>query len=156
MNETTSLETTLRTVITDTVREVVRQEIRSAFQELMPSPLPMDRLTTENGDRYLSLKSAAEILEVSERTIKSWVRKGDLPAYMTGRAWRLRESELHSFIRRQSMRRTESEDAVDRCVNTIYASSASECRVCGHLPKMHHPHRGCVVRNCSCRKWEPM
>ena len=51
--------------------------------------------------RLLTLPEAAELLQVSIRTLHRMIRKNDLPAFKVGGQWRLRESQLTHWIQRR-------------------------------------------------------
>jgi len=40
----------------------------------------------------------AEILKVTPKVVRAWLRDGKLPGLRLGRLWRIRESDLESFI----------------------------------------------------------
>lgn len=42
----------------------------------------------------LTIKQAAELLQVSEETIRRHVRQGHYPAFKVGRQWRIRKKEF--------------------------------------------------------------
>jgi excisionase family DNA binding protein len=48
--------------------------------------------------RLLTLPEAAQLLQVSIRTLHRMIRKNDLPAFKVGGQWRLRESQLTQWI----------------------------------------------------------
>jgi excisionase family DNA binding protein len=48
--------------------------------------------------RLLTLKEAAELLQLSTRTLLRMVKKNELPAFKVGSQWRFRESELTKWI----------------------------------------------------------
>jgi len=49
--------------------------------------------------RFLTLQEAAELLQVSKRTLhRVVVQRNGLPAFKVGRQWRIQESELIKFI----------------------------------------------------------
>lgn len=63
--------------------------------------------TTASTD-YLSVAEAATILKVTESTVRRWIRRGDLPAYRTGRRGvRVKredlEREINPFVEFQRM-----------------------------------------------------
>jgi excisionase family DNA binding protein len=64
-----------------------------------PGALPMEN-ELENL-RLLTLPEAAELLQVSRRTLHRMIRKNDLPAFKVGGQWRLRESQLTHWIQRR-------------------------------------------------------
>jgi excisionase family DNA binding protein len=49
--------------------------------------------------RLLTLREAAQMLQVSTRTLQRMIRKHDLPAFKVGGQWRVRESQLAQWIR---------------------------------------------------------
>jgi excisionase family DNA binding protein len=48
--------------------------------------------------RLLTLTEAAQVLQVSTKTLQRMIRSGDLPALKVGGQWRLRESQLMQWI----------------------------------------------------------
>jgi excisionase family DNA binding protein len=51
--------------------------------------------------RLLTLAEAAQLLQVSTRTLQRMIRSNDLPALKVGGQWRLRESQLTDWIERR-------------------------------------------------------
>jgi len=51
-------------------------------------------------DRHLSLSEVAELMEVTERTVRRWIKSGRLKAYKPGRDYRIPESAVKDFIER--------------------------------------------------------
>ncbi|HIO37994.1 MAG TPA: DNA-binding protein [Rhodospirillales bacterium] len=49
--------------------------------------------------RPLTIKQAAEHLQVSPKTLRRWIDTGNLIAHRLGRQWRISETDLQSFIR---------------------------------------------------------
>ncbi len=49
-------------------------------------------------ERFLSLEDVAERLQVSDRTVRRWVKEGKLAAYKPGREWRIRPGDLEDFL----------------------------------------------------------
>jgi len=47
----------------------------------------------------LTLDQAAEVLQVSTKTIRRWIDAGELVAHRIGRQLRISEADLQSFIR---------------------------------------------------------
>ena len=50
-------------------------------------------------DELLDIAAVAEYLGVSERTVYDRVRSGDLPAFKVGRLWRVRATELDTWLK---------------------------------------------------------
>lgn len=51
-------------------------------------------------ERLMTPDEAAALLSVSPRTIKDWLRRGDLRGLKAGNRWRIREKELERFLDR--------------------------------------------------------
>lgn len=47
----------------------------------------------------LNIKEAASILRVSEKTLRRWIDKRELPAARLGNQWRIRPRDLDLFIK---------------------------------------------------------
>lgn len=48
--------------------------------------------------RLLTLSEAANLLQVSTRTLQRMIRSGELPAFKVGGQWRLRETQLKQWV----------------------------------------------------------
>lgn len=48
--------------------------------------------------RLLTVAEAAELLQVSKRTLERLIQRRKLPAFKVGHQWRVRESELVKWI----------------------------------------------------------
>ena len=48
--------------------------------------------------RLLTLKQTADLLRVSQRTVRVMIQRNELLAFKVGRQWRIQESELIKFI----------------------------------------------------------
>jgi len=48
--------------------------------------------------RLLTLSEAANLLQVSTRTLQRMIRNGELPAFKVGVQWRLRETQLRQWV----------------------------------------------------------
>jgi excisionase family DNA binding protein len=51
--------------------------------------------------RLLTLSEAAELLQVSTRTLHRMIRTAGLPAFKVGGQWRVRETQLRQWIEHQ-------------------------------------------------------
>ena len=49
-------------------------------------------------ERLLTPREAADYMAVAPRTIKEWLRKGDLTGLKVKNMWRIRKSDLEQFI----------------------------------------------------------
>jgi excisionase family DNA binding protein len=48
--------------------------------------------------RLLTLSEAANLLQVSTRTLQRMIRNGELPAFKVGGQWRVRETQLRQWV----------------------------------------------------------
>jgi excisionase family DNA binding protein len=53
-------------------------------------------------EKLITPEEAASLLSVSPRTVKDWLRRGDLNGVKAGNLWRIRESDLERFLHVQS------------------------------------------------------
>jgi excisionase family DNA binding protein len=65
-----------------------------------PGPADRPRSGREAGaeERFLTLKEAAEILRLHPRTVREYIRRGELSGRLIGRRWRFRRKELDGFF----------------------------------------------------------
>jgi excisionase family DNA binding protein len=59
----------------------------------------------------LTLSEAANLLQVSTRTLQRMIRNGELPAFKVGGQWRVRETQLRQWVesRESSLDKPEKE-----------------------------------------------
>jgi excisionase family DNA binding protein len=50
-------------------------------------------------DRYQTVKELAERLEISEATVRQWIKSGDLRAIDIGKGWRIADTDLERFLK---------------------------------------------------------
>lgn len=51
-------------------------------------------------DKWISIEYASEYLDVSQDTIRNWIKKENgIPAYKIGRQWKFKLSELDEWIK---------------------------------------------------------
>jgi excisionase family DNA binding protein len=50
------------------------------------------------GERLLTLKEAAEVLRLSARTVREYVRRGEIEGRIIGGRWRFRRADLDAFF----------------------------------------------------------
>ena len=60
-------------------------------------------------ERLLAPKEAAKLMAVTSRTIKEWLRRGELTGVKVRNLWRIRESDLEQFIQRGIQKNSESQ-----------------------------------------------
>lgn len=49
-------------------------------------------------EKLLTPEAAAEVLGISPRTLRDWLRAGKIKGVKVGKAWRIREVDLQAFI----------------------------------------------------------
>lgn len=55
---------------------------------------------------YLNLSQAGEQLDVSYQTVKRWIDRGQLPAFVEGVTYRIHRDDLDAFVRERTTRKT--------------------------------------------------
>jgi excisionase family DNA binding protein len=50
------------------------------------------------GERLLTLREAAEVLRLSTRTVREYVRRGEIVGRIIGGRWRFRRADLDAFF----------------------------------------------------------
>ena len=50
------------------------------------------------GDCLLTLREAAEVLRLHQRTVREYRRRGELEGRLIGRQWRFRRKDLDAFV----------------------------------------------------------
>ena len=60
---------------------------------------------------YLTIQEAKDLLRVSERTVRRWISKGELPAFKMGRSVRIREEDIqnHGQVSPQARKNRETQ-----------------------------------------------
>jgi len=54
----------------------------------------------DDQNRFSTIREVAERLEVATRTVRRWIKSGDLVAHRFGCAVRIAESDLNAFLAR--------------------------------------------------------
>ena len=65
---------------------------------------------TQEELRLLTLAAAAEILQVSKRTLLRMIQKKEVPAFKVGGQWRIRESQFRKWVEHKENGISESEE----------------------------------------------
>ena len=50
------------------------------------------------GDRLLTLREAAEVLHLSPRTVREYLKRGEIEGRIIGGRWRFRRADLDAFF----------------------------------------------------------
>jgi excisionase family DNA binding protein len=59
---------------------------------------PLDPRAPESWPELLKVSEVAELIRVSEPTVRSMIRRGELEGSKTGRSWRVRASSLRKLL----------------------------------------------------------
>jgi excisionase family DNA binding protein len=54
-----------------------------------------------NLQRLLTIRDVADLLQISTKTVRRLIARGELPAHRLGRQWRIAPAELERFLRRK-------------------------------------------------------
>lgn len=54
--------------------------------------------STQEDLRLITLETAAEILQISKRTLVRMIQKKEVPAFKVGGQWRIRESQFKRWV----------------------------------------------------------
>jgi excisionase family DNA binding protein len=69
----------------------------------MQSPLSLDKGGMErktSAPNFFTERSLADYLAVSDRTIRNWIRRGELPSYKLGTSRRIDPADVEDFLAR--------------------------------------------------------
>jgi excisionase family DNA binding protein len=58
----------------------------------------LTRIMEEYAKEFLTTKDVAGMMKVSERTVKTWLKSGDLPAFKIGNVVRIERKALEKFL----------------------------------------------------------
>ena len=95
-----AIEASLR----DFVREVVRDELRNLPEEVRESVSRLPPRSESGPDELLTVKQAADELQVIPATVRTWIQSGALRASrpgngtQPGRTYRVRRTDLDAFV----------------------------------------------------------
>lgn len=53
---------------------------------------------THKPEPMLDISDVADVCRVSEKTVRRWIKAGDLPAAKLGGQWRIRNRDLNAFV----------------------------------------------------------
>lgn len=66
-------------------------------------------------DQYQTVKNVADLLKVSEVTVRRWIKDGELRAIDIGKGWRIGSGDLDAFLEGHATRpATSLNEAADR------------------------------------------
>jgi excisionase family DNA binding protein len=50
------------------------------------------------GERFLTLREAAEVLRLSSRTVRNYLKRGEIRGKIIGKRWKFRRADLDAFF----------------------------------------------------------
>ena len=53
----------------------------------------------DNIDNYVSIDEIADYMGVKTVTVRSWLKKTDIPAHKIGRQWKFKRTEIDEWIK---------------------------------------------------------
>ncbi len=59
----------------------------------------MKKIKNDHLDTFYHVKDVADVMMVSDRSVRRWIAEGDLKAHRFGRAIRISDQDLKDFIR---------------------------------------------------------
>ena len=57
-----------------------------------------DERASTIGERLLTLQEAAEMLRLSTRTVREYLKRGEIKGKLIGKRWRFRRADLDAFF----------------------------------------------------------
>ena len=72
--------------------------MKNADRRAGPADRPRSSKEAGAEERFLTLKEAAEILRLHPRTVREYVRRGELEGRIIGGRWRFRREALDAFF----------------------------------------------------------
>jgi excisionase family DNA binding protein len=64
--------------------------------------------------RFMTVREVADLAQVSEPTVRHWIREGDLRAIDVGREWRIIPRDFEEFLCRHATRAEQAPRAAGR------------------------------------------
>jgi len=61
-------------------------------------------MASETSNKLLSIRAVADHLDVSIKTVRRWIERGDLAAFKVGHQWRIDPEDLDRFLWQQRRR----------------------------------------------------
>lgn len=104
----------LNALFYDAIRRVVREENERLLTRVAELVGDTQTPMSSESSPFMTVRQAAEFAAVTERTIRDWVRSGELPKFTAGRLLRVRAVDLEQYMSRCAGRsETPDRDATD-------------------------------------------
>jgi excisionase family DNA binding protein len=59
---------------------------------------PTSPESSQVGERFLTLAEAAEVLRLSTRTVRNYLKRGEIRGKIIGKRWKFRRADLDAFF----------------------------------------------------------
>lgn len=56
-------------------------------------------MTDLSSENWVGINEASDFLGVTKDTIRSWIKKTDIPAHKVGKLWKFKLSELDAWVK---------------------------------------------------------
>jgi excisionase family DNA binding protein len=89
-------------------------------------------------ERFLSLGDVAARLNVSEQTIRRWVKSGRLKAYKPGLEWRIAPEDLDEFLEARSSPKPQASPSLEPTFNDVLGEERRS-EILGSLRPLFEP-----------------
>jgi len=81
------------------LRKTVMCNIMRYIRVIMLISRSGGKIMSEINEKWSSLEETAEYLGVTKDTIRSWIKKTDIPAHKVGRLWKFKFSEVDDWVK---------------------------------------------------------
>lgn len=81
------------------LRKTVMCNIMRYIRAIMLISRSGGKKMSEINEKWSSLEETAEYLGVTKDTIRSWIKKTDIPAHKVGRLWKFKFSEVDEWVK---------------------------------------------------------
>jgi excisionase family DNA binding protein len=80
--------------------DVHREPLGADSIHIILSPAVQDVATRTEGRTFFTERTLAAYLAVSDRTVRNWIRRGELPSYKLGASRRIDPDDVEDFLAR--------------------------------------------------------
>ena len=56
-------------------------------------------IVNENNEKWIGIEEAAEYMDVTKATERTWIKRTDITAHKIGKLWKFKKSELDAWIK---------------------------------------------------------
>jgi excisionase family DNA binding protein len=117
----------LPTALRDELRFIIREELAAVLTQRRQSTQQQEAPVAPDYERYVDAAAAGAIAGVRPATVRSWVERGQLRGYHSGRLLRIRLDELKAYLGRSTIEGPDVVNLDDR-VRTMLAKQKGKQR----------------------------